>query len=1124
MKKSLPIVNAVLTIMKITLLQIILSVGVSGMAIASAGLTFGQGILDNVLSINAENKKLGGILEEIEGSAQVKFTFNPKTIPLDQELSVNFQNTTLKEILDSLLQPLSVNYEVSGSYVILRKLAEGEKAGLSAAIRKTYPPVIVVSGTVKDEKDQTLPGASILEKGTLNGVSTDASGKFSIGILDEKSVLVFSFIGYESQEVLVADKTEFTITLQPDVKKLEEVVVVGYGAVKKSDLTGSVSSISEDKIKLTPITSMGQALQGRAAGVQVTQTSFQPGGGVTIRIRGGNSIQGGNEPLYVIDGYPTYNESGPSLNPNDIASIEILKDASATSIYGARGANGVVLITTKRGKAGQSNITFETYQGVQQVRREIPLLNATEFAGLVNEANVNAGKAPVYTDAQVAGFGKGTNWQHEVLRSAPIRNYQLNFSGGSENTRYSISGNYFAQDGIITNSNFNRASFRINLDQKINSKFKIGNNLTLTRTKSNDVLNGVGETTSAGVISSALQFSPILPVYNPDGTYVFQNDRGTIIGNPVATAREITNQTTAVRVLGNVFGEYELTKGLVFRVNLGVNTQMNSTDFYAPRTTLRASAQQGLATITDTRTMEWLNENTVTYTKTIAEKHNLNLLAGYTMQGADSRVVTASAQQFSNDVVQFNDLGSASVANFPTSAVTDWGLASYLARVNYNFSEKYLVTLTTRADGSSRFGAGNKYGFFPSGSVAWRLSEEQFIKNLEVFDDLKLRGSYGVTGNQEIGQYQSLSALGSSGYVFNNKKAVGYQSVRIANPDLRWETTNQLDIGVDMELLRSRVTVTADYYYKKTNDLLLNVTLPWTSGYASALQNLGSVENKGFELAINSYNTVGAFKWNTALNFSLNRNKVLNLGGVNQIFSGQGLAKIVNSGVLQVGTPLNNFFGLVTNGIFQTGDNIAGSAQPNALPGDRRYVDVNGDGAITDADRTILGNAQPKFIGGLTNNFSYKGVELIIFLQGSYGNNIFNANRLWLENVAGSNNNSTAVLNRWTPTNPSNEIPRATASAAGGANFVISRAIENGSYLRAKVITLSYSLQPGVLKTLRLKNAKIYISGQNLFTITHYTGYDPEVSVFGQDNLSMGTDYGTYPSTKTYLMGINIGL
>ena len=421
MKKFLPVGRYALYIMKITLLQIILSVGFSAMAIASPNIADGQTILDNVITINVESKTLGEILTEIEGSAQIKFAFNPKTIPVDRAISINLQNAKLKEVLDYLFESLKINYEASGTYIILSKASEKEKADLSAFLFSPVP-AIKITGILFDETGQPLPGASIVEKGTVNGINTDAEGKFALMVQNENSILVVSFIGYESQELAVGGKTEFTINLKPDIQKLEEVVVVGYGAVKKSDLTGSVSSISEDKIKEVPITSMGQALQGRAAGVQVTQTSFQPGGGVTIRIRGGNSIQGGNEPLYVIDGYPTYNESGPSIKPNDIASIEILKDASATSIYGARGANGVVLITTKRGKSGQNNITFETYQGIQTVRKEIPLLNATQFGQLVNEANVNAGTAPVYTDAQLAAVGKGTNWQDEVLRNAPMSN------------------------------------------------------------------------------------------------------------------------------------------------------------------------------------------------------------------------------------------------------------------------------------------------------------------------------------------------------------------------------------------------------------------------------------------------------------------------------------------------------------------------------------------------------------------------------------------------------------------------------------------------------------------------------------------------------------------------------
>lgn len=995
---------------------------------------------------------------------------------------------------------------------------------LNNVIAKELPLDFTVSGKVMDEKGESLPGVSVLLKDTKIGTTTDSEGVFSLNIPGQNGVLIFSVIGSVSQEVVINGPVTLTIKLLTDSKALDGVIVVGYGTQRKSDLTGSISSISESEIKKVPIASVGQALQGRAAGVQVTQTSQKPGGSVSVRIRGGNSLQGGNEPLYVIDGFPVYNESGPSINPNDIASIEILKDASATSIYGSRGANGVVLITTKRGKAGKSTINFESYYGMQQVRKTLPLLNAREYATLFNEAYTNDGRPAVFRQSYIDSLGEGTNWQNEVFRSAPVQNYQLSFTGGSDKTQYSISANYFNQAGIVINSDFKRASFRINLDTKITDKFKIGTNLSLTSGNENEVLTDVQGGRAGSVINAALVINPILPVYNPDGSYVLENDRGTIVGNPVASAKEIKNNNRTLRLLGNVLGEYAFTRDLTGRVSLGTNINNVETDYYASRNSVLGASQNGVGRISNARNEQWLNENTLTYNKRLTDKHKLNILLGFTMQGAKNSNFSASAQNFANDILADNNLGAASQANFPASGANSWGLLSYLTRVNYNFSEKYLLTATARVDGSSRFGEDNKYGFFPSASFAWRIIEEDFLKNNTFLSDLKLRTSYGITGNQEISQYQSLAALNASGYVFNNSRVVGYNISRFANPNLKWETTGQFDVGLDIGFLQNRITLTTDFYYKKTKDLLLNVTLPWTSGFVQTLENLGQVENKGVELAIHSENLTGAFSWNTNFNISANRNKVINLGSIQEFFPAgniDALLKITNMGIVRVGEPLGQFYGLLADGIFQNQREVDVSAQKTAKPGDRRYVDLNNDGVINGNDRSIVGNAQPKFIGGITNTFSYKGVELSVFLQGVYGNDILNINRFELEQLNGFTNTSKNTLNRWTPTNPSTTIPR--ASLSGSAYNLSNIQVEDGSYLRAKSISIAYNLPAAISNKANLKNAKIYVSALNLFTITNYSGYDPEVSRFGQNNLLQGADYGSYPGMKSIMVGLNLG-
>lgn len=1004
-------------------------------------------------------------------------------------------------------------------------------AGLLAATAQDMQ----VNGIVKDAQGEPLPGVSVKLQGTTKATSTTAKGTFSISS-PANGTLIFRSIGFITKEQAVNNRQQINITLEADNTNLDELVVVGYGSVRKSDLTGSVASISSKEIKATPVASLTQAIQGRAAGVRVSQSSNAPGGGMNIRIRGGNSIQGGNEPLYVIDGYPLYNENGPGINPNDVESMEILKDASAAAIYGSRGANGVIIITTKRGKEGLNRIQFESYYGVQTLRKKLDLLDASQLATLVNDgiANVNGDnigkpgypKPLTYTDAQIAAMGKGTDWQDEIFRSAPIQNYQLTFSGGNDKTQYAVAGNYFSQGGIVANSDFNRGSVRVNLDQQLSGKFKFSNSLTVTNSKSNAVATDGDGGGNGGVVYGALFFSPTVPVYDAQGDYTMNNRPGALlISNPLALAKERTNIELKTRLLGNTSLEYKIIEGLTLKTMFGANMAFSKTNFYLPRTVYSGLATNGRAEITNSRYFEWLNENTLTYKKVISKIHSFNFLVGYTFQNANFEDVKASAQNFASDIQKYNNMGAAQQTNPNTSNAYDWSLRSYLGRINYDLDSKYLFTLSGRYDGSSRFGDGKKYSFFPSGSAAWRLSSEPFMRKITAVSDLKFRASYGLTGNQEIGQYQSLGALQTDGYNFGNVIVIGYAPNRIANPNLKWETTAQLNFGLDLGLFKNRITITTDWYQKKTKDLLYNVSLPVTSGFSTSLQNIGKVKNEGFEFAVNTVNLNGAFQWNTNFNISFNKNKILDLGAVtDDIPSGgaSGHLQLGNSGILRVGQPIGVFYGLVTDGIFQNAAEVAASGQKNARPGERRYKDMNGDGVVNSSDRVILGHAQPDYTFGFTNNFSYKGFDLSIFIQGVQGNSIFNLNKYEMESMTGVSNQSASVLDRWTPANPSNDMPR--ASSAGSPYQVTSHQVEDGSYIRLKNVQLGYNFSPALLKRVRLSSVKVYVSGQNLLTKTKYSGYDPEVSRFGQDNLSQGIDYGSYPSSKIFLAGINIGL
>ncbi|TLV02298.1 SusC/RagA family TonB-linked outer membrane protein [Dyadobacter luticola] len=985
----------------------------------------------------------------------------------------------------------------------------------------------VVTGIVKDASGQTIPGATIILKGTSKYAASDVDGKFSIAApKDFPFTLQVNITGYQQKEIDIYELSEepAEITLKT-ANVLDEVVVIGYGTQKKGDLTGSVSSVPQLVLK-QPISSFDRALQGAAAGVQVTQTSGQPGAAVSIRIRGGNSITGGNEPLYVIDGFPVYNSNadasagvtaGPSinalssLNPSDIESIEVLKDASATAIYGSRGANGVVLITTKKGKAGQNTLTYDAYYGTQKVLKRVDVMtSAKDWAVLKNEARANSGKAPYYTQDQINALGEGTDWQDEAFRSASIQNHQISLTGGDDRTRYAISGNYFKQNGVLLNTDFERYSGRINLDRDFSSKFKVGVNLTASKISS--------QVANDGIVNALLSMPPTVNVRDASGKYTYQSEFETPLGNPIATLEKEINKTTTYRMLGNVYGEYTFFDGLVAKVSFGADILNNKQNRYIPSDIYQGanSNPTGKAYVGSKFANTWLNENTLSYSKTFNQKHSISVVAGYTQQAFSVESAIAGSQAFVTDQLTYNDLGSGSVYTQPTSGSSSWALNSYLGRINYSFDQKYIVTISGRADGSSRFGKDNKWGYFPSAAVAWNVSREDFLSSFKTISNLKLRLSAGITGNQEIGQYLSLATLGSNTYFFGGQTYIGFAPNRIANPNLGWETTAQYDGGIDLSLYKNRINFVFDAYYKKTTNLLLNVPLPYTTGQSTSLQNYGSVENKGIELGINTENVTGLLSWNTNFVFSVNRNKVLTLGdGADYIISGANIAK--------VGQPLGSFYGYKTNGLFQSGDDIANLPTINPAttkPGDRRYVDINGDNKITQADdRTLIGNAQPKFQGGITNTLSFLNFDLSVFLQGSYGNKLFNQNRQQLELLTGQQNASVAAYDRWTPENPGNEVQRAFEDPAP---VNTSRYVEDASYLRLKNITLGYNLPKSITSKIHSSQIKVYISAANLATWTKYTGFDPEVSRNEQSTLGQGIDYSVYPSSKSFLAGLSI--
>ena len=987
-----------------------------------------------------------------------------------------------------------------------------------------YGQAGAITGTVTaDATGEPIPGVNVVIEGTQQGAATSAQGEYTIsGVEAGTYTLVASFVGYgeeseEGVEVRAEETTTVDFVMQQELAGLDELVVVGYGEQQRRDLTGSVSQVTAEDLEDLPATRVDQALQGRASGVQVTQSSGAPGGDVTVRIRGTNSINAGSDPLFVIDGFPGVGDLN-SINPNNIESIQVLKGPSATAIYGARGAGGVVLITTKQGRAGESRVDFNASYGLQNASKTLPLLNAEQYARLVNEARANIGQEPAYENP--ASLGEGTDWQDQVLQAAPRQEYQLSFSGGSEDVQYFISGSYLDEGGILIGSDFDRGALRINLNSDLSEKLTVGNQLTLSRTGTN--LVGGGER-----LRNALIFNPLLPVREEDGTYTRFRVPQISLDNPVAQAVEPQVEITTYQGLGNLFAEYSIIDGLDLRISVGGNYNYNEDQQYTPTTLLEGLESGGEANVSTTKNVQWVSENTLTFDRMLGERHDFEFLGGYTLQKERIESVTTGSREFVNNQLGYRNLSGGSIQLIPQSGTIESTLSSFLFRTNYVLDDKYLFTATARYDGSSRFGAGNRYGFFPSGSVAWRLSEEPFLESADFLTDLKVRTSYGITGNQNIGAYAARAALSTQSAVFGRNQGlqVGIGPARVANEDLKWETTAQLDVGIDATFLDGNLSITGDYYRKVTNDLLLAVSLPVQTGFSSTLRNVGSVRNSGFEFSLSSQNTTGAFSWSTSFNFSTLSNEVVELGADESFFANVNVADFssVNQNTILVreGEPLGSFYGYVSDGLFRSEEEIVNSAQPQAHLGEERFRDLNGDGQITADDKRIIGSGQPSAYGGITNTFSYGGVQLSVFLSGSYGSDIFNSTRVELESVSGATNNLATVLDRWSPDNPDGTLPRALAT--GYPLRASTRYIEDGSYLRIQNVSLSYNIPQGWAETLQFRTARVYLTGTNLYTFTGYSGYDPEINFAGGSNTAFSVDYNPYPRARTFTMGVNLG-
>lgn len=952
-----------------------------------------------------------------------------------------------------------------------------------------------VTGTVTDASGEALIGVNITLQGTSEGTISEIDGTYRIEA--SEGVLVFSYTGFETQEIAIGGRTQIDVVLETANYNLNEVVVIGYGTQRKADITTAVVVVDEEAIKNRPMVSAAEALQGKAAGVQVVQPSGKPGSDIAVRVRGATSVLAGNEPLYVVDGVPTTDIRG--LNPADIATMSVLKDASSASIYGARAANGVVLITTKRGRAGVTTVSFNAYGGVSNLRQTIETLETRDYRDLINEI------LPGAYDQSETGY---TNWSDEVFGIGKVQSYQLAFSGGTDKTQYLFSTNYLNQEGIVAPAKFDRYSMRLNLDNQVNRWLKVGTSVNVLRSITEDTPDNASSG-RGGVIMSALNTPPFLSIYSDDTESQYDvNPFQPSWENPVAYMFGPDQKSSDTRVFGNATAEATIFKGFSLKTNFGVDMNAHQWDYYLdPFKTNYGRNQNGIGQADKSNTNIWLWENTANYTASFG-LNNISILAGSAVQKSRWSDSYISGNDFPADT-NVKTLNAANNVSASTD-VQEWSIVSFFGRIMYDFKRKYLLTASLRRDGSSKLA--HPWDINPSFSLGWRISSESFMENIAGIYDLKLRAGWGQSGNQEgIPNYARYGLVNYYRRASTNPLSGPASSqVTYGNPDLKWETTTQTNIGIDLSLWKGRVNLTADAYYKKTTDLLLNVQLSNSLPITTIQTNAGEVENKGIEFNLNTVNTEGkALSWTTDFNISFNRNKVLRLDYTDVYYFGRVYSNNQDVAIVREGLPLGTFFGYISDGV-------------NPETGDIDFRDVNENGILDPGDRTIIGDANPDFTYGFTNNLSWKNFDLNIFFQGSQGNDIFNATRIDLEGMFDSKNQSTAVLDRWTPDNRDTDIPR----AVGGGNVDnvrnSTRFVEDGSYLRLKAITLSYNINPDLLPRLNLQKLSIYITGQNLLTFTNYSGFDPEVNAFGRSATELGIDYGTYPQARTLTAGVNV--
>ncbi len=1065
------------------------------------------------VTLSQRNISLDKVFKEIRKQTGYAFLYTDEQLLQGRRVSLDLKGVPLQQALDACFQDQPLTYSITDKVIVVKR-----KPALSTPV--STPPEREIKGKIVNEKGEPLPGVTVQVKGTARGVVTNAEGEYTITVSDENAVLVVSSIGYNKAEILVGGKSELPVTLQSAASNMNELVVVGYGEQKRGSLTNSITTVSAKAFKDQPVNRLDQVLQGRAAGVQVTNAAGSPGGSVRIRIRGANSINGDNGPLYVVDGF--VGAEFFSINPDDIESVQVLKDASATAIYGSRGSNGVIIVTTKKGSKGGLKVNFTSRFSSSQVIKKLDLLNAGDFAETANAHAEAVGTTKPFTDQQVADYRTkgGTNWQDEIFRTAPSQEYLLSLSGGNDKAGYFISGNYLDQDGVINNSFYKRYTLRSNINANLSNRVSAFLNITGSYSEAQNV--DIPADGPSSPLAQAITWAPTTPVYGADGKFTTKDPVGSLFFNPLA----LTTDRLAVteRTLANMIGgfRFDLLPGLSFNLQYGANYLGYDNKSFAGKVTNSGSATSSLRSNKEIRLQ---NTNTLNYKKVFNNVHSLDITAATEYQQSTYDYVSAGASNLVYENFMWNNL-TQGTAGSPGSGYSKWALFSLVGRVNYGYNDKYLVSAALRRDGSSKFVGSNKYSYFPSVSAGWVVSNEPFMQNVPVLSLLKLRASWGLTGNQAVNPYSTFSSYSNRIASFNNSTFLnGIILGNIGNPDLKWETTEQKNAGLDIGLFNNRISITADYFIKDTRDLLLTETLPLYLGGNSITRNVGNVQNKGWEFSIEGdMLKKGAFNWNSALNVSFIKNNVQYIGEDKKLIFDPNTRKIgggmspQSEFVVMPGQPLGAIWGLTYLGTWKPGDTHA--AEFAAKPGDARYQDLNGDGAIDANDYSVIGTGIPRTSLGWSNTFTYRSFTLNVLVQGLFGFDKLNYNNAAAMYYGGDAREATLVdiKDRYIPgVNETSDIP---AFSSTNKNFTQStRFLEKADFVRLKNLSLAYDIPKS-----KLKNAvgiKVFVSATNLLTFTGYSGIDPEANSADGD-IRQGIDFGSYPNAKTITGGITL--